>query len=168
MRRLGSVQYAGHMEQPAILFVCLGNICRSPLAEAAFRDAAGKAGLEAEADSAGTADYHVGSPPDPRSVEEASRHGIDISGYSGRQLVVEDFHRFTHIFAMDHQNLRNIEVLRPEGSHTHVSLLMDLVPGREGAAIADPYHDGEEQFEATWEDVNAAANALVEWLSEPT
>lgn len=156
------------MEKPAILFVCLGNICRSPLAEAAFRDAAEKAGLEAKADSAGTADYHVGSPPDPRSVEEASKHGIDISGYSGRQLVVEDFDRFTHIFAMDHQNLRNIEALRPEGTRAHVSLLMDLVPGREGAAIADPYHDGEEQFEYTWEDVDAAAKALVERLSKPS
>ena len=162
----GPVQYVGAMEKPAILFVCLGNICRSPLAEAAFRDAAEKAGLEAEADSAGTADYHVGSPPDPRSVEEASKHGINISGYAGRQLVVEDFERFTHIFAMDHQNLRNIEALRPEGSRAHVSLLMDLVPGREGAAIADPYHDGEEQFEYTWQDVDAAAQALVAQLKD--
>ena len=149
------------MEKPAALFICLGNICRSPLAEGAFRAAAEKAGLDAEADSAGTADYHVGSPPDPRSVEEAAKHGIDISGYSGRQLVEADFDRFTHIFAMDHQNLKNIEALRPEGSRAHVSLLMDLVPGREGAAIADPYYDGEEQFEATWEDVDAAAKALV-------
>ena len=62
---------------------------------------------------------------------------------------------------------RNIEALRPEGSRAHVSLLMDLVPGREGAAIADPYHDGEEQFEYTWQDVDAAAKALVERLSEP-
>ena len=152
------------MRKPAILFVCLGNICRSPLAEAAFRAAAEKAGLDAEADSAGTADYHVGSPPDPRSVEEAARHGIDISGYAGRQLSTEDFDRFTHIFAMDHQNLKNIEALRPDGSSAQVSLLMDLVPGREGAAIADPYYDGEEQFEATWEDVDAAAQALVKRL----
>lgn len=153
------------MEKPAILFVCLGNICRSPLAEAAFRKAAQEAELEAEADSAGTADYHVGSPPDPRSVDEAAKCGIDISGYAGRQLSVEDFDRFTHIFAMDRQNLRNIEALRPKGSRAQVSLLMDLVPGREGASIADPYHDGEEQFEATWEDVEAAAKALVAKLS---
>ena len=155
------------MEKPAILFVCLGNICRSPLAEAAFRKEAEEAGLDAEADSAGTADYHVGSPPDPRSLDEAAKHGIEISGYSGRQLTVEDFDRFTHIFAMDHQNLENIEAIRPEGSQAHVSLLMDLVPGREGAAIADPYHDGEEQFAATWEDVETAAKALVERLSKP-
>ena len=152
------------MKKPAILFVCLGNICRSPLAEAAFRKAAAEAGLEVEADSAGTAGYHIGSPPDPRSVEEAAKHGIDISGYAGRQLSVDDFDHFTHIFAMDHQNLRNIEALRPAVLTTHVSLLMDLVPGREGAAIADPYYDGEEKFEDTWEDVNWAAQALVETL----
>jgi len=147
--------------QASILFVCLGNICRSPLAEAAFRRAAAEAGLDVEADSAGTAGYHVDSPPDPRSVAEAARHGIDITHYRGRRLGEEDFDRFTHIFAMDHQNLRNIEALRPEGSSAHVSLLMDMVPGREGAPIADPYHDGEEQFEATWADVDAAAQALV-------
>ena len=152
------------MQEPAILFVCLGNICRSPLAEAAFRKAADNAGLDAEADSAGTAGYHIDSPPDPRSIEEAARHDIDISGYRGRQLSKADFDRFTHIFAMDHQNLRDIEALRPAGSHAQVSLLMDLVPGREGAAIADPYHDGEEQFAYTWEDVDAAAQALVERL----
>ena len=149
------------MSKPAILFVCLGNICRSPLAEAAFRAAARKGGLDAGADSAGTAGYHIDSPPDPRSVEEAAKHGIDISGYAGRQLLKQDFDRFTHIFAMDHQNLKNIEALRPDGSRAQVSLLMDLVPGREGAAIADPYHDGEDQFAATWDDVDAAAQALV-------
>lgn len=154
------------MSKPAVLFVCLGNICRSPLAEGAFRKAAQNAGLDVDADSAGTAGYHIGHPPDPRSVEEAAKHGVDITGYSGRQLERADFERFTHIFAMDHQNLANIESIRPEGSAAHVSLLMDLVPGRDGAAIADPYYDGEEQFEATWSDVNAAASALVAQLSE--
>ena len=164
MRGPPCVQYASLMEKPAILFVCLGNICRSPLAEAAFREAAKQAGLDADADSAGTSDEHAGSPPDPRSVEEAAKHGIDITGYAARQLSVEDFDRFTHIFAMDHQNLRNIEAKRPDGSRAQVSLLMDLVPGREGAAIADPYLDGQEQFESTWEDVDAAAHALVKRL----
>ncbi len=152
------------MTKPALLFVCLGNICRSPLAEGAMRAAAERAGLDVEIDSCGTAAYHVGAPPDPRSVETAAAHGIDISGLRGRQLAAEDFTRFTHIFAMDHQNLRNIEAVRPAGASAQVSLLMDAVPGREGAAIADPYYDGEDQFEFTWEDVNAAADALVKQL----
>ena len=152
------------MGKPAVLFVCLGNICRSPLAEAAFRHAAEEAGLQAEADSAGTAAYHVGEPPDPRSIATAAKFGIDISHYRGRQLVQEDFTRFTHIFAMDHQNLRNIEALRPMEAPAHVSLLLDLLAGREGAAIADPYYDGEEHFEETWADVQTAAKALVERL----
>ncbi|MEP5939161.1 MAG: low molecular weight protein-tyrosine-phosphatase [Erythrobacter sp.] len=154
------------MTKPAMLFVCLGNICRSPLAEAAFRKAVEDSGLDAVADSAGTAAYHVGSAPDPRSIETAAANGIDISDLRGRQLTAEDFTRFTHIFAMDHQNLRNINAVRPDGSAAHVSLLMDMVPGREGAAIADPYYDGEDQFDDTWEDVDAAAKALVEGLTK--
>ncbi len=152
------------MTKPALLFVCLGNICRSPLAEGAMRAAAERAGLDWHIDSCGTAAYHVRSPPDPRSVETAATYGIDISGLRGRQLVVEDFTRFTHIFGMDHQNLRNITAVRPNGATALVSLLMDVVPGREGAAIADPYYDGEDQFEETWEDVSMAAEALVEQL----
>ncbi len=150
------------MTKPALLFVCLGNICRSPLAEGAMRAAAAKAGLDVEVDSCGTSAYHIGSLPDPRSVDTAAAKGVDITDQRGRQLVAEDFARFTHIFAMDHQNLRNIEAVRPAGSDTHVSLLMDMVPGREGAAIADPYYDGEDHFGATWEDVWMAAEALVD------
>ncbi len=125
-----------------------------------MREAAESAGLEILIDSCGTAAYHVGAPPDPRSVQTAQTHGIDISNLRGRQLCGADFHRFTHIFAMDHQNLRNIEAVRPDGAEAHVCLLMDMVPGREGAAIADPYYDGEEQFDETWEDVSAAAKAI--------
>ncbi len=156
---------ASTLAKPVILFVCLGNICRSPLAEAAFRKAAAEAGLEADTDSAGTAAYHVGSSPDPRSIATASDHGIDISTYRGRQLTEHDFTRFTHIFAMDHQNLRNIKAVAPAGSSVKIALLMDCVKGREGAAIADPYYDGEDRFDETWEDVDAAAKALVATLA---
>ncbi|MEL7190419.1 MAG: low molecular weight protein-tyrosine-phosphatase [Pseudomonadota bacterium] len=151
--------------QPALLFVCLGNICRSPLAEGAMRAAAERAGLDIEIDSCGTAAYHIGSAPDPRSIEVAAGHGVDISGLAGRQLTQEDFTRFTHIFAMDHQNLRNIKTARPPKARAQVMLLMDMVPGREGEAIADPYYDGDDQFEITWADVNAAAEAIIESLS---
>ncbi|WP_338445983.1 low molecular weight protein-tyrosine-phosphatase [Pelagerythrobacter marensis] len=152
------------MTGPAILFVCLGNICRSPLAEAVFRDAAARAGLDATADSAGTADYHVGEPPDPRSIATAARHGIDIAHYRGRQLAREDFDRFDWIIGMDRANMRNIDRLRPASSRAKVAMLMDLVPGREGAEVADPWHGGEENFSRTWEDVSLGAEALVALL----
>jgi len=128
-------------------------------------DAAKRAGIDVEVDSCGTAAFHVGSPPDPRSVETAAANGIDISGLRGRQLAQDDFTRFDYIFAMDHQNLRNIEAVQPDGSPAVVALLMDMVPGREGAAIADPYYDGEEQFTHTWADVSAAAEAIVSQLT---
>ncbi len=127
-----------------------------------MRLAAERTGLEVAIDSCGTAAYHVGEPPDPRSVETAAAHGIDISDLRGRQLAAEDFTRFTHIFAMDHQNLRNIKAVQPDNATAHVSLLMDVVEGREGAAIADPYYDGEEHFEFTWQDVWSAAETLAE------
>ncbi len=153
------------MSTPRILFVCLGNICRSPLAEAAFRAAAEEAGLEAEADSAGTGDYHIGKPPDPRSVDTAAARGIDISHYRARQIEAEDFRRFTHIFAHDRANLADIRAVAPGDATAHIGLLMDIVPGREGAAVADPYYGGEENFADTWEDVSAAAKALVARLT---
>lgn len=130
-----------------------------------MRAAAESAGLDIEIDSCGTAGYHVGSPPDPRSIATAADHGIDISSLKGRKLCAADFTRFTHIFAMDHSNLANIRAAAVPKATAKISLLMDAVPGREGAAIADPYYDGEDRFEETWEDVNAAAEALIARLT---
>lgn len=149
------------MSRPAVLFVCLGNICRSPLAEAAFRAEAARAGLDVLVDSAGTADYHVGEPPDPRAVRTAARFGLDISGYRGRQAVTADFERFTHVFALDSSNLAGLRRIAPKGHSAHLSLLLDLVPGRAGEAVADPYYGDESDFLVTWEEVSAAARALV-------
>jgi protein-tyrosine phosphatase len=152
------------MPEPAVLFVCLGNICRSPLAEAAFRAEAAKAGLKAMADSAGTADYHVDEPPDPRAIRTAARFGIDISGYRGRQAKVLDFSRFTHIYALDQANLSGLRRIAPVGHTAHLSLLLDLVPGREGQGVADPYYGDEAGFQITWDEVTLAARHLVELL----
>lgn len=146
---------------PAILFVCLGNICRSPLAEAALREAAAGAGLAVEIDSAGTGDWHVGNPPDPRAVAIAMDNGVDISGLRARQVAHEDFTRFTHIFALDAENLRNLHALAPGHTTAEIALLLDAVPGRQGQAVADPYYGGDEGFAETWRDVTAAAEALV-------
>jgi protein-tyrosine phosphatase len=153
-----------HDSTPAILFVCLGNICRSPLAEAAFRAEAERAGLAVHIDSAGTGDWHVGSPPDPRAQAIARRHGLDISQYRGRQVGPEDFRRFTHIFALDAENLRNLRWIAPDGHRAHLSLLMDMVPGRAGEGVRDPYFGGNEGFDETWRDVTAAARALIAML----
>ncbi len=153
------------MTEPAVLFVCLGNICRSPLAEAAFRAEAAKAGLNAVADSAGTADYHVGEPPDPRAIRTAARFGIDISCYRGRQAMPADFTRFSHIFALDHANLRNLRAIAPTSHPARLALLLDLVPGREGQAVADPWYGEEDGFLITWDDVSQAARALVAQLT---
>lgn len=151
--------------RPAVLFVCLGNICRSPLAEAAMRAEARRAGLPIEIDSAGTGDWHVGKPPDPRAQAVARDAGVDIAGMRARQVVADDFRRFTHILAMDAQNLCDLRAMMPEDATAHVSLLLDMVPGREGASVRDPYYGGEELFEDTWADVTAAARALVRRLA---
>lgn len=149
------------MSAPAFLFVCLGNICRSPLAEAAFRAAAESAGVDAIADSAGTGGWHVGSPPDRRSVAVAARHGIDISGLRARQVERADFQRFDHIFALDPQNLRDLRRIAPTNGLARLRLLLDVVPDREGCAVEDPYYGGPEGFDRTWDEVRRAADALV-------
>ena len=151
-------------EKPAILFVCLGNICRSPLAEAAFRARAEAAGLAAEVDSAGTGDWHAGEPPDRRAQATARRHGIDISGYRARQIGRADFTRFTYIFALDRDNLAGIRRIAPADATAHVGVLLDLVDGMAGRSVADPYYGGDEGFETTWAEVDAAAASLVERL----
>ncbi|MPT48678.1 MAG: low molecular weight phosphotyrosine protein phosphatase [Sphingobium sp.] len=148
----------------SVLFLCLGNICRSPLAEAAFRSEAGIAGLDVLVDSAGTSNWHIGKAPDKRAQAEALRHGVDISRYAARQAVPEDFTRFTHIFALDGNNLSDLEAIAPNEHDAHLSLLMDMVPGREGTGVNDPYYGGPEDFEETWADVSAAAQALVRRL----
>jgi len=150
----------------AILFVCLGNICRSPLAEAAFRAEAGRRGLDVAVDSAGTGGWHVGEPPDPRAQAVAARHGVDISGLRARRVAPVDFERFDHIVALDRENLRALEALRPAGARARLSLLLDHVSGREGEAVADPYYGGEAHFDEAWRDVSLGASALADKLGD--
>ncbi len=150
---------------PSFLFVCLGNICRSPLAEAAMRHEAEAAGLDLLIDSAGTGSWHIGNGPDPRAQAEARRHGIDISGYRARQVSAADFGRFDHVIAMDRSNFVNLGKLAPASRatshHARLSMLLDHVPGLEGRDVDDPYFGGPEGFVTTWDQVSAAARNLV-------
>ncbi|VVT07582.1 low molecular weight protein-tyrosine-phosphatase [Erythrobacter sp. EC-HK427] len=145
----------------SVLFVCLGNICRSPMAEGAMRAAAEAARLELTVDSAGTAAYHVGEPPDPRAVACAAAHGVDISRLRGRQAILDDFYDFDHIFALDGQNLANLRRIMPDDATATLGLLLDVIPGQEGKPVPDPYYDGEDAFDYTWRLVSAAADAIV-------
>jgi protein-tyrosine phosphatase len=146
---------------PSVLFVCLGNICRSPLAEAAFREEARRLKLDVVADSAGTGGWHVGAPPDPRAQAVALKNGVDISALRGRQVKPADFRRFTHLVAMDHDNLANLRRLAPPVATAELSLLLDHIEGRAGQAVADPYFGEDDGFDITWADVTAGARALV-------
>ena len=131
------------------------------MAEAAFREEAVKAGLAVTIESAGTGGWHVGNPPDPRAQAEALRHGVDISKYRARQVVEEDFVRFGQIFALDPQNLQDLKRIAPRRTLAKVGLLMDLVPGRAGTAVIDPYYGTDEDFAEAWDDVSLAAQRLV-------
>ena len=149
---------------PSILFVCLGNICRSPLAEAALREEARRRGLDVIVDSANTGDWHTGEPPDERAIAVAARHGVDIAGLQARQVTRGDLTRFDHIVALDHDNLAKLRKLEPSGTTAELSLLLDHVPGREGQGVTDPWFGEAEGFEITWAEVTAAARGLVQRL----
>jgi protein-tyrosine phosphatase len=149
----------------SVLFVCLGNICRSPLAEGAFRAEAARLGLAVEVDSAGTGDWHIGYPPDPRAAAVAVRNGIDIAHLRARQVGPDDFRRFDHIVALDAKNLADLEAMRPGGAKARLSLLLDHADGRAGQAVADPYYGGEEDFDLAWADVTQGARGLARTIA---
>lgn len=149
----------------SVLFVCLGNICRSPLAEAALREEARRLGLDLTIDSAGTGNWHAGEPPDPRAIAAARRNGVDISGQRARQVCAQDFFDFSEIVALDRSNLRELSQIAPEGATARLSLLLDHVPGREGQSVDDPWYGDDEDFDLTWGEATAAARGLAAALS---
>lgn len=147
-----------------LLFVCMGNICRSPTAKGVFDRALADAGIDFASESAGTHDYHVGHPPDRRAVEAARRAGVDIGSDISRQLVREDFQRFDRIFAMDRANLEHMQSLRPADAVARVQLVMELAPGYGVAEVPDPYYGGRGGFVRVVDMLEAAADALVREL----
>lgn len=146
--------------RPAVLFVCLGNICRSPLAEAALRAEADRAGLDIEIDSAGTGDWHVGQPPDRRSVATSQRMGVDLSGLRARQLQDADFEHFDWLLCADRQNLADVRARMPAHARARSLLLMDWA-GVGELEVPDPYTGGAAQFDAVWHQLDAAAVAAL-------
>jgi len=141
-----------------VLMVCLGNICRSPTAEAMLRRKVHEAGLDdrVEVDSAGTSDYHVDSPPDRRAVAHGERRGLRMQHLRGRQVERVDFDRFDFILAMDEDNLADLKRIRPPGSRAKVALLMSFAPDAGAREVPDPYHGGADGFEHVL-DLTAAA-----------
>ena len=151
-----------------ILMVCLGNICRSPTAEGVLRHLAA---LEApqlvlEIDSAGTADYHIGAPPDLRSQRAALRRGIDLSGLRGRQVTAEDFERFDFVLAMDRENLRELEKMKPRAARTSPKLFLDYAPDLQSRDVPDPYYRDAAAFEHVLDLTAAASRGLLAALQK--
>jgi protein-tyrosine phosphatase len=146
-----------------VLFVCLGNICRSPTAEGVLRAIAAREfpELNLEIDSAGTADYHVGKPPDRRTVAAGRRRGYDLAGLRARQVRPDDFQRFDLLLAMDRANLAELESRRLAGATAEVALFMGYAPGNEYDEVPDPYYGGVEDFERVLDLCEAASRGLL-------
>jgi len=143
--------------------VCLGNICRSPTAEGVLRTIAAREfpGLAVEVDSAGTANYHVGEPPDRRTVAAARRRGYDIASLRARQVRAADFAEFDYLLAMDRANLAEIEQLAPERSAAQIGLFLDFAPACGSDVVPDPYYAGHEEFERVVDLCEAGARGLL-------
>lgn len=152
-----------HDPQSSVLFVCMGNICRSPTAEGVFRATVAQIGLERAfyADSAGIGDWHVGQPPDRRAVLAAQRRGYDLSKLRARQVRTGDFERFGWILAMDLANLRALEAMRPPTYAGHLGLLLDFAPQAGLREVPDPYYGGREGFERVLDLIEMASAELL-------
>jgi protein-tyrosine phosphatase len=150
----------------SVLFVCMGNLCRSPMAEGVFRQHVAQAGLDGliVIDSAGTHDYHIGDPPDPRAQRAAGRRGYDLSALRGRQVSPADFAEFDYVLAMDEMNLRALKRLCPT-RHVHkLRLLMEFGASAALREVPDPYYGDEQSFELVLDLAEQASQGLLEYL----
>jgi protein-tyrosine phosphatase len=152
-----------------VLFVCLGNICRSPTAEGVLREIAAREfpELKLEIDSAGTADYHSGDPPDRRSVAAGRRRGYELAGLRARQVQRVDFEHFDFVLAMDRANLAALEDQRPPHAKSRLALFMEFAPETGLAEVPDPYYGGIEDFERVLDLCEVAARGLLSRLKDP-
>ncbi|WP_417362968.1 low molecular weight protein-tyrosine-phosphatase [Galbibacter sp.] len=144
-----------------VLMVCLGNICRSPLAEGILKSKVNSNKVTVE--SAGTAGYHIGKSPDPRSIATAAKYNIDITDQRARQFTVDDFDKFDHIFAMDKENYKNITALaRNTSDREKVSLMLDILNTPRNKEVPDPYYGGDQGFEHVYQLLDKATDLVVE------
>jgi protein-tyrosine phosphatase len=144
-----------------ILFVCLGNICRSPLAEGIMLHLKEKNKLNVVIDSAGTAGYHIGEAPDSRTIANAKKNGVDLSALRARQFNVTDFDEFDHIYVMDKDNMRNVLSLAKNDNHRgKVKLLLHVVPENNHSEVPDPYYGTDHDFEKVFQLVYKACEKI--------
>ena len=149
-----------------ILMVCLGNICRSPLADALLRKKVAEIGLDIEIDSAGTSDYHIGGEPDKRTQENALNHGLDMSFLRARQYKKKDFDTFDLIYVMDKSNECNVLSLTADsGQKEKVKLILDLLDDAQYNEVPDPYFGGEQGFETVYNLLDQATDKILEEIS---
>ncbi len=150
----------------AILFLCLGNICRSPMAEGIFRHVVQEAGLadRFDIDSAATGSWHIGHPPDPRAIDAAGSHGVDISGQRCRRLEEDDFSTFDWLICMDHSNLDDVTALQPPGTRARVELFLQFALGKD-QGVPDPYLDRFAGFEDVCQLIYRASIGLLAKLA---
>lgn len=146
-----------------VLFVCMGNICRSPTAQGIFRNLLQREGLEAviEIDSAGTHGYHIGEPPDRRAQEAAARRGIDLSDLRARRVETGDFSYYDYVLAMDQENYHSLSRMCPPGFKRRLMLFMDFAPNLRTREVPDPYYGAAAGFERVVDMVEAAADGLL-------
>ena len=151
-----------------VLFVCMGNICRSPTAEAVFRHYVAQEGFQEHIhiDSAGTHDYHIGDAPDSRTQRAAKQRGYDMSQLRGRQVGVEDFRRFDYVLAMDEANLSILRHLRPHDASSHLGLFLEFAERHREREVPDPYYGGADGFERVLDMVEDAAGGLLKRIRE--
>ena len=153
-----SLENAMSENPPRILFVCLGNICRSPTAEAVMRALAPGVMV----DSAGTSDWHIGDPPYGPAIEAARRRGYDMSALRARQVVADDFRTFDLVLAMDEKNLANLRALAPEDGRATLRLFLDFAPETGVSHVPDPYYTRD--FDGALDLIEAAARGLLRAL----
>ncbi len=146
----------------------MGNICRSPTAEAVFRQYVEREGLTEliEIDSAGTHDYHIGAPPDARTQLAAKQRGYDMSKLRGRQVEVDDFERFDYVLAMDEANLSILKRLQPSNTQAHLGLFLKFAERHHEREVPDPYYGGADGFERVLDMVEDAANGFLQHIKK--